>query len=67
MTFQVGDMVKVRSWPGTYRVSSLLTHLPLAYIREVDGDGKGYIELRALVPVDEQAPAKVGAQLTIFT
>ena len=67
MNFQVGDTVKVRSWPGTWRVSELLQHLPLAYIRKIDGDGKGYIELRALVPVDEHAPAEAGAQLTMFT
>lgn len=65
MSYQEGDIVRVRSWSGTWRVSSVMERPPLAYVREVSGDGKGYIEQKHLELI-EQAKPEASNQLTIF-
>ena len=57
MKFNEGDLVRVRKlknqyWAGTWRVSSVMDRPPLAYIREVDGTGKGYIEQKNLERIE---------------
>lgn len=65
MDYQEGDIVRVRSWSGTWRVSSVMERPPLAYVREVDGLGKGYIEQKNLELI-ERAKPEPSNQLTIF-
>ena len=65
MDYQEGDIVRVRSWSGTWRVSSVMERPPLAYVREVGGDGKGYIEQKNLELI-ERAKPETSNQLTIF-
>jgi hypothetical protein len=65
MNYQEGDIVRVRSWSGTWRVSSVMERPPLAYVREVGGVGKGYIEQKHLELI-EQAKPEASNQLTIF-
>ena len=67
--FKEGDTVRVRSghvyWGGVWRVSSVMERPALAYVREVGGIGKGYIEQRCL-ELMEQAKPVTANQLTIF-
>ena len=65
MSFQEGDIVRVRSWNGTWRVSSVMERPPLAYVREVGGVGKGYIEQKHLELIEQAKPQPTN-QLTIF-
>jgi len=65
MSFQEGDIVRVRSWSGTWRVSSVMERPPLAYVREVGGVGKGYIEQKHLELIEQAKPQPTN-QLTIF-
>ena len=65
MSYQEGDIVRVRSWSGTWRVSSVMERPPLAYVREVGGVGKGYIEQKNLELI-ERAKPETSNQLTIF-
>ena len=65
MNYQEGDIVRVHSWSGTWRVSSVMERPPLAYVREVGGAGKGYIEQKHLELI-EQAKPEANNQLTIF-
>lgn len=44
MTIRENDIVRVRSWSGTFRVSSVMERPPLAYVRQIDGERKGYIQ-----------------------
>jgi len=57
--------VRVRSWSGTWRVSSVMERPPLAYVREVGGVGKGYIEQKHLELIEQAKPQPTN-QLTIF-
>lgn len=65
MSYQEGDIVRVRSWSGTWRVSSVMERPPLAYVREVGGVGKGYIEQKHLELIERAKPEPAN-QLTIF-
>jgi len=65
MSFQEGDIVRVRSWSGTWRVSSVMERPPLAYVHEVGGVGKGYIEQKHLELIEQAKPQPTN-QLTIF-
>ena len=65
MSYQEGDIVRVRSWSGTWRVSSVMERPPLAYVREVGRVGKGYIEQKHLELI-ERAKPEASNQLTIF-
>ena len=67
--FKEGAECRVQSghvyWGGIWRVSSVMERPALAYVREVGGVGKGYIEQRCLELI-EQAKPVTNNQLTIF-
>jgi len=52
-----GDVVRIRKgnvyWEGVWRVSSVMQRPPLAYVREMEGERKGYIEQSALERVEQ--------------
>ena len=71
MNYKEGDIVRVRSlkndyWSGTWRVSSVMERPPLAYVREVNGIGKGYIELKHLERIGEDSESELNKQMTLF-
>lgn len=71
MSHKEGDIVRVRSlkndyWSGTWRVSSVMERPPLAYVREVNGIGKGYIELKHLERIGEDSESELNKQMTLF-
>jgi len=71
MNFKEGDIVRVRSlkndyWSGTWRVSSVMDKPPLAYIRNLEGNGKGYIELKHLERIGEDSKSELNKQMTLF-
>lgn len=70
-SFKEGDVVRVRSmknpfWSGTWRVSSVMEKSPLAYIRNLEGDGKGYIELKHLEVIRSNSESELNKQITLF-
>ena len=70
-SFKEGDVVRVRSvknsfWAGTWRVSSVMDKPPLAYIRNLEGDGKGYIELKHIEVIRSNSESELNKQITLF-
>lgn len=63
MTIRENDIVRVRTWSGTFRVSSVMERPPLAYVRQVDGERKGYIEQKNLERI---SAAPEPTQTTLF-
>ena len=52
MKFNEGDLVRVKNRGGLWRVSSVIDRPPLAYVREVDGPGKGHMNIEKLERTD---------------
>ena len=70
-SFKEGDIVRVRSmknpfWAGTWRVSSVMDKPPLAYIRNLEGNGKGYIELKHIELIGSNSESELNKQMTLF-
>ena len=70
-SFKEGDIVRVRSmknpfWAGKWRVSSVMDKPPLAYIRNLDGSGKGYIELKHIEVISPNSESELNKHITLF-
>jgi len=64
--FKEGDVVRVLNWQSEYSVSSVMDRPQVVYIREINGQHKGYMNMKHLTLIRESEPTETNAQTTLF-